>query len=164
MRIASRDYSFRRVGDVGIPLFARARTAARGELGEDASHFLAVGQLNGLEVIEQRLQVPGPAFGKLRYQVQECQLVGIVQVAVIREIAGQLPDARRASRRVGEFGGELVEGALFAVEERVARRAATGVGGFVESTGSIHQDDNFAIVIDDAGECRLYGPILARGP
>ncbi len=41
-------------GDVGIPLLARARTASRGELREDASHFLAVGQLNGLQVIEQR--------------------------------------------------------------------------------------------------------------
>ena len=137
-------------GDVGVPLLARARTAARGELRKDASHFLAVGQLNGLQVVEQRPQVASPAFGKLRYQVQECQLVGIVQRAVFGEVADQLPDARGARRRLRECGGDLVEGALFAPEERLARQVATGVGGFVESIGAVHEDDDLAIVIDDA--------------
>ena len=43
---------FAEAGDIEVPLLARARPAARGELREDASHFLAVGQLNGLQVFE----------------------------------------------------------------------------------------------------------------
>jgi hypothetical protein len=38
------------------------------------------------------------------------------------------------------------------------------VGGRVECVGAIHEDDDLAIVVDDAGERRLYGPIFARGP
>jgi hypothetical protein len=39
---------------------------------------------------------------------------------------------------------------VFAPEERLARRVAAGVGGFVESIGAVHQYDDLAIVIDDA--------------
>ena len=73
-------------------------------------------------------------------------------------------DAGGPPCRVGESGGQLVERVLFAPEERLAGRAAAGMGGFVESIGAVHQHDDLAIVIDDAGSAVCTVPILARGP
>jgi len=36
------------IGNIGIPLFARSGSSARGELGEDAAHLFAASELDGL--------------------------------------------------------------------------------------------------------------------
>lgn len=71
-----------KIRDIGIPLLSPPGGAARSELREDPGHFLAVCQLNGLQVVQQRPQfgrATRRTVGELIDQIQKRQLVRIVQ-------------------------------------------------------------------------------------
>src|SRR5262249_8272197 len=147
-----------------VPLLSPSGCAACCELREDPRHFFAVRQLDGLQVVEQRPQLGSAsrsAVRKLVDQVQKGQLIRIVQRAIRGKIADELIHASFVPGGLGQVAAKVPKRALFAPEKYLSGRNATGACGLVESASAVHQDDNLAIVVDDAVQRRLQGLILA---
>ena len=82
-------------GHIGVPLFARTLRPSGGELRKNPRDLLAVRQLTREQIIEDRPERVVLCLGRFQHlhQIQEGQLVGIVQAAIVLQITHQLLNA-----------------------------------------------------------------------
>jgi hypothetical protein len=89
-----------------------------------------------------------------------------MQEGIRGKIADELFHQSLVPRAFRQITGDFPQRALFTPEKHLSGGNATGVSGLIEGNGAIHQHDDLAIVVENAGQRRLQGWILtsASGP